>query len=98
MSRGNKEKEKGDEGVPMKIKKKIGRMKKLRKKMKNKSGTKNVVEEEIVILEKEIQKNHMVKETLKQQNNIKTRVPYSNLMIGLSVNALIAFTLLNIAQ
>merc|ERR1711888_455321 len=51
---GIMKKKKGGGGVPMKIKKKIGRIKKLRKKIKNKSGNKKVVEEEIVKLEKEI--------------------------------------------
>ena len=48
----------------MKIKKKIGRIKKLRKKMKNKTSNKKVVEEEIVKLEKEIQevRNEMSRE------------------------------------
>ena len=61
---GIKKKKKGGGGVPMKIKKKIGRIKKLRRKMKNKRCNKNVVEEEIVKLEKEIQeiKNEMSRE------------------------------------
>ena len=51
-------------GIPMKIKKKIGRIKKLRQNMKNKRGNKKVVEEEIIKLEKEIQeiKNEMNRE------------------------------------
>jgi hypothetical protein len=48
-----------------------------------------------LLSEKEINKNHLVKRKLKQ-NKIKNTVPYSNLMIGLSVSALIANTLLYI--
>ena len=76
---GIKKKKKGGGGVPMKIKKKIGRIKKLRKKMKNKTGNKKVVEEEIVKLEKEIQevRNEMSREVEERaiENMIKKQIP-----------------------
>ena len=45
--------------------------------------------------QKEINKNHLVKQKLKQ-NKIKSTVPYSNLMIGLSVSPFINSIILNL--